>query len=395
MSKLDVLHDTSSSLASLVGDYDTLLDNHTNSNTSNISDINSDKNSDQSSNDNRSDNHTTDSTKVFDQPIEEILLPPKIKRRTILPVIHHDLWKMYKEHEAAIWHAHEVKLQNDLADWNKMTKDEQHFVKYVLAFFASSDLIVAENIVHRFSKDVQLIEAQTFYAFQVAMENIHSEVYANMIMTYITDKAEQEFILMAVENIPCIKSKAQWAQKWIDNQVVSFAERLVAFACVEGIFFSGAFCCIYWLTEGGRMPGLGLGNDFIARDEGRHTDFACLLYKKYIKHKLSQQVVEQIVRDAVDIEINFITEALPCKLIGMNATHMKEYIKYVANRLVQQLGHQPIYYNQNRTLVAMPFPFMDRIGLTNKSNFFERDPTEYSKAAAHTSTHDPYDDIEW
>lgn len=320
-----------------------------------------------------------------DKKIEPLLTAPKNKQLTILPVQHDDLWAMYKTHEAAIWHAHEVDLSKDEADWNKLTDNEKHFIKYVLAFFASSDLIVNENLAERFLREVQYLEAKTFYTFQSMMENIHSETYANLVLKYITDKKEQTFILNAVENIDCIKKKADWAHRWITGND-SFVERLVAFASVEGIFFSGAFCCIYWLKERGVLPGLSTANDFIARDEGLHTDFACQLYNKHIVNKLSQQRIEQIIREAVDLEIDFITKAIPCRLIGINANLMIDYIKYVADRLLLQLGHKIAFG------AKQPFGFMDRIALHNKGNFFETRITSYSKGQYLSDDEDPYAD---
>lgn len=317
---------------------------------------------------------------------EPLLTPPKNKQLTILPVRHPDIWEMYKTHEAAIWHNHEISLALDMEHWDQLTADERHFVKYVLAFFASSDLIVSENLAERFLREVQYLEAKTFYTFQCMMENIHSETYANLVLKYIDDPKEQKFILNAVENIDCIKKKAAWAQRWITGNQ-SFVERLVAFACVEGIFFSGAFCCIYWLKERGVLPGLSTANEFIARDEGLHTDFACLLYNKHIVNKLSQIRIEQIVREAVDLEIDFITKAIPCRLIGINANLMIEYIKYVADRLLLQLGHKVVFE------AKQPFGFMDRIALHNKGNFFETRITSYSKGDYATKDEDPYADI--
>lgn len=316
---------------------------------------------------------------------EVLLQDEEEERLTILPIKYHDIWKMYKDHESAIWHAHEVKLAGDLKDWEALTDNERHFIKHVLAFFASSDLIVVENLASRFTREIKILEVKIFYAFQIMIENIHSETYSNMIDTYVTDEKEKQRLFNAVKTIPCIKKKAEWARTWIYNNS-SFPERLVAFAAVEGIFFSGSFCSIYWFNERGKMPGLAKGNDFIARDEGRHTDFACLLYNKYISNKLTQEQIEKIIGAAVDIEIEFITDALPCRLIGMNANLMKEYIKYVANRLLKQLGHQSMYQD-----VKQPFPFMDRIALNNKSNFFEDDPSEYSKGTMNEKNNvDPY-----
>ena len=325
-------------------------------------------------------NNLDDST---EEEIEEILRPSKVKRLTILPVEYPELWAMYKKHKAAFWDETEIDYSRDLPHWESLNKDEKHFIKYVLAFFASSDLIVGENLASRFQNEVQLIEVKTFYAFQAMMENIHSETYALLILKYITDSAEQKFIMNAVNNIDCIKKKAVWAFKWIESSK-SFAERLVAFAAIEGIFFSGSFCCIYWIRERGILPGLCKSNDFIARDEGIHTDFACLLYSKYIKRHLTQERINEIIDEAVQLEIHFITEALPCRLIGMNDVNMKEYIKFVADRLLKQLGHKPLYN------AKQPFPFMERIALSNKCNFFESDASEYSRANHDAEDEDAY-----
>ena len=328
----------------------------------------------------------------------ELLLQPD-NRKTLIPK-YTDIWALYKKHEAAIWHAHEVKLIKDRDDWNKkLSEGERKFIKYVLAFFASSDLIVNENLASRFSKEVQLLEARTFYIFQMFMENVHSETYANLIETYITDVEEKEFLFNAIENIDCIKKKAAWAQKWIESNDC-FAERLIAFAIVEGVFFSGSFCAVYWLQERGLMPGFAMANDFIARDEGMHTDFACLLYNKYISARISQERVEAIFKEAVEIETEFITEALPCRLIGMNNNEMATYIKFVANRLMKQLGHKPVFMETKKkgnsselVCVSQPFAFMDRIALNNKSNFFERDPTEYQKVINDSTEEDAFANI--
>ena len=309
------------------------------------------------------------------------------KRYTILPIEHYDIWELYKKHEGAHWVAREVDLSKDKYDWQKLNDDEQKFIKMILAFFASSDLIVSENLANRFSQEIKYLEAQVFYQFQIAMENVHSEVYSNLINTYITNENEKNNLFKAIESIDCVKSKALWAMRWITSNE-SFAERLVAFAIVEGLFFSGAFCSIFWLAESGKMPGLCQANDFIARDEGLHTDFAVLLYTKYIVNKLSQERIEAIMNEALEIEINFITESLPCSLIGINANLMTEYIKFVADRLLVQLGHKPL--NKN---IVNPFSFMNRIALSNKSNFFEREPTEYQKNSKHQDDDGVFDDL--
>lgn len=304
----------------------------------------------------------------------EPILQEDHKRWTIEPIQHHDIWKFYKTHESMVWHASEVKLHKDLTDWAKLTDQERHFIKMVLAFFASSDVIVGDNLAQRFMNEVQIIEARCFYAFQMFMENVHSEVYSNMITTYIPDIEERKMLFQAITTIACVAKKANWAMKWIASEV-RFAIRLIAFAIVEGVFFSGSFASIYWLNERGIMPGLSLGNNFIARDEGLHTDFACHLYKNHIVNKLTQQEFADIMTEAVNVEIEFITESLPCRLIGMNAALMIDYIKYVSNRLALQLGHDPLYPN----IVECPLPFMTRIALKIKVNFFENESAEYTK----------------
>lgn len=292
-------------------------------------------------------------------------------RFVIFPIKYPDIWEAYQTHRKAFWVESEVDLTVDKKDWMYLTENEQHFIKHVLAFFAASDGIVMENLGVRFFKEIQIPEARCFYSIQMTMESIHSIMYSQLIDTYIDDAKEKEELFNAIDNFPSIKKKAEWAIKWISSSD-SFATRLVAFAAVEGIFFSGSFCCIYWLNESGRMPGLCKSNDFIARDEGLHTDFACLLYRKYIENKLTNTQVHAIIKDAVDIETEFITESLPCNLLGMNSKSMVEYIKYVANRLLIQLGHEELYEG-----VKLPFDFMDRICLRNKTNFFEARVTEY------------------
>jgi ribonucleotide reductase beta subunit family protein with ferritin-like domain len=321
--------------------------------------------------------------------LPEPLTSEENNRLTILPIKYMDIWEAYKTHESAIWHAHEIDLQTDLKDWATLSADEKHFVKYVLAFFASSDMIVAENLATRFMKEIKILEARVFYSFQNMIENIHSEVYSNMIEAYVSDQAEKMLLFNAVTTVPSVAKKATWAKKWIDSTSATLAERLVAFAIVEGVFFSGAFCCIYWLRERGKMPSLCKANDFIARDEGLHTDFACLLYKKYIVNKLSQQRIVEIINEAVEIECEFITESLPCRLLGINSNLMKIYIKYVADRLLSQLGHSKIYNTKQ------PFDFMNRICLMGKTNFFEETPTDYKKGESPKSGGDisPVDDF--
>ena len=304
---------------------------------------------------------------------EEYLTKENPDRFVIFPIKHDDIWELFQTHRRTFWVENEVDLESDLADWEKLSTNEQHFIKMVLAFFAASDGIVMENIGLKFFQEVQIPEARAFYSMQLLMESIHSIMYSQLIDTYISDNNEKNILFKSIENFPSIKKKADWAMEYI-NDDDSFATRLVAFACVEGIFFSGSFCSIYWLNERGIMPGLCKSNEFIARDEGLHTDFACLLYKKYVVNKLSYVDIERIVKSAVEIEIEFITESLPCSLLGMNSNNMSDYIKFVANRLIMQLGYSVIYKN-----IIQPFDFMNRICLENKTNFFEGKVSEYSK----------------
>jgi ribonucleoside-diphosphate reductase beta chain len=282
------------------------------------------------------------------------------------------LYRMYKQSVASFWTPEEIAFGKDAEDWAKLTPEEQHFNKQVLAFFAGSDGIVQENLASRFQREVNSQVVKLFYSFQNAMEGIHSETYSLLIDTYVKDKEEQDHLFRAIDTIPCIKRKADWALTWIDSQD-NFAKRLVAFAAVEGIFFSGAFCAIFWLKQRGIMPGLTVSNEFIARDEGLHTDFACLLYSK-LTNKLSKKEAHKIIREAVKIEKQFITKSLPCELIGMNAKLMTQYIEFVADRLLLQLGYPKAYSSAN------PFPFMERISLEGKDNFFEKRVTTYAKA---------------
>jgi ribonucleoside-diphosphate reductase beta chain len=305
--------------------------------------------------------------------MEEEMLLDNDNRFVIFPIKYDDIWKMYKLAVSSFWTVEEVDLGKDIDDWNKLSENEQYFIKHVLAFFAGSDGIVNENLSSRFMNEVQIPEAKFFYGFQIAIESIHSETYSLLIDTYIKDRQEKDHLLNAINTIPCIKKKADWALQWITSKEDSFAHRLVAFAAVEGIFFSGAFCAIFWLKERGLMPGLTFSNELISRDEGLHTEFAVLLYTM-LKNKLSQNEIHAIIRDAVEIENEFITESIPCSLLGMNSSLMTQYIKFVADRLVVQLGYDKIYN------VANPFDFMERIGLSLKSNFFEHRPSEYSKA---------------
>lgn len=295
-------------------------------------------------------------------------------RFVMFPIKHDDIWQMYKKALESFWRPEEVDLSKDMKDFSALTSEEKHFVSMILAFFAAADGIVLENLGVRFMTDVKCSEARAFYGFQIAMENIHSEMYSLLIETYIKDKSEKANLLNAVENFSCIQKKADWAIKWIESdENTSFAERLVAFAAVEGIFFSGAFCSIYWLKKRGLMPGLTFSNELISRDEALHTEFAILLYSKLI-NKLSKERIYEIVTEAVEIEKVFITDALPCRLIGMNSKLMKEYIEFVADRLLLQLGYEK-YYNATN-----PFSFMELISLEGKTNFFEKRVGEYALA---------------
>ena len=301
------------------------------------------------------------------------LLTPDDNRFVMFPIKCDDIWKMYKKQVDCFWRAEEIDLTKDLTHWESLTADEKYFISMILAFFAASDGIVLENLASRFMNDVQLAEARAFYGFQIAMENIHSETYSLLIETYIKDNEQKDKLFNAISNFPCIKKKSDWAQKWIHDNRSSFATRLVAFACVEGIFFSGAFCSIYWLKKRGLMPGLTFSNELISRDEALHCEFAVLLYNK-LQKKIDKARIHEIIREAVEIETEFICEALPCKLIGMNAELMTQYIKFVADRLSLQLGYKKIYN------VTNPFDFMDLISLEGKTNFFERKVAEYSLA---------------
>jgi len=304
--------------------------------------------------------------------IEPILQENK-NRFVLFPIVHNDIWMFYKKAEASFWTAEEIDLSPDLLDWeSKLNDDEKHFIKHVLAFFAASDGIVNENLAEHFLSEVQYTEAKFFYGFQVAIENIHSETYSLLIDTYIKDSKEKDHLFNALETIPCVQRKAEWAMRWIDNG--SFAERLVAFAAVEGIFFSGSFCSIFWLKKRGLMPGLTFSNELISRDEGLHCDFACLLYTQHLQNRLPKEQVRDIIMDAVEIEKEFVTDALPVKLIGMNADLMAQYIEFVADRLLVELGNEKVYNTTN------PFDFMDMISIQGKTNFFEKRVAEYQKA---------------
>lgn len=305
--------------------------------------------------------------------IIEPLLSPDDNRFVMFPIRYPDIWEMYQKEVDCFWRPEEIDLSKDMTHWNALTNEERYFISMILAFFAASDGIVLENLAQRFMADVQVSEARAFYGFQIAMENIHSHTYSNLIETYIRDKDEKERLFHAIENYPCIKKKADWAQKWIHDNRSSFGTRLIAFACVEGIFFSGAFCSIYWLKKRGLMPGLTFSNELISRDEALHCEFAVLLYSKLLK-KVNKLRVREIIREAVDIEIEFICEALPCKLIGMNSTLMTQYIQFVADWLLVQLGYEKIYN------VANPFDFMELISLESKTSFFERRTDAYALA---------------
>jgi ribonucleoside-diphosphate reductase subunit M2 len=304
---------------------------------------------------------------------KEPLLTPDDKRFVMFPIKYDDIWAMYKKQVDCFWRPEEIDLSKDLDDWAKLNDDEKHFISMILAFFAASDGIVLENLAQRFMSDVQISEARAFYGFQIAMENIHSESYSLLIDTYIKDKDQKHKLFNAIENYPCIKKKSDWAQKWIHDNRSSFATRLVAFACIEGIFFSGAFCSIFWLKKRGLMPGLTFSNELISRDEALHCEFAILLYSK-LEKKLAKAKIHDIIKECVEIEIEFICNALPCRLIGMNSDLMGQYIQFVADRLCVQLGYPKIYNALN------PFPFMELISLEGKTNFFERVVSEYALA---------------
>ena len=306
------------------------------------------------------------------KPLPEPLLTVSDDRFVIFPIRHPDVWEKYKQHMAVFWTPEEIDLSKDMVHWEKLSDNERYFIKNILGFFAGSDGIVMENLATRFMREVQWPEAKFFYNCQNLLEAVHSETYSLLIETYITDSNEKEQLFRAISTIPCVQKKADWALQWIDN-ASNFATRLIAFAAVEGIFFSGSFCAIFWLKQRGLMPGLTVSNEFIARDEGLHTDFACLMYTKLV-NKLSKKEVHKIIREAVKIEKQFITKSLPCELIGMNAKLMSQYIEFVADRLLLQLGYPKVYCATN------PFPFMERISLEGKDNFFEKRVTTYAKA---------------
>ena len=305
--------------------------------------------------------------------VKEPLLVEDDNRFVMFPIQDENIWQMYKKQVDCFWRAEEVDLSKDYSHWETLNSDEKHFISMILAFFAASDGIVLENLGLRFMSEVQLSEARAFYGFQIAMENIHSQMYSLLIETYIQDREEKSKLFHAIENFPCIKKKGDWAIKWINDNRTGFATRLIAFACVEGIFFSGAFCSIFWLKKRGLMPGLTFSNELISRDEALHTEFAILLYSKLLK-KVPKSKVYDIIKEAVTIEKEFITEALPCRLIGMNATLMSQYIEFIADRLSVQLGYDKIYNSSN------PFNFMELISVESKTNFFEKRVSEYALA---------------
>jgi len=311
----------------------------------------------------------------------EPLLMQDDNRFVMFPIKYQDIWDMYQKQVDCFWRPEEIDLSKDLTHWDALNKDERFFISMILAFFAASDGIVLENLAQRFMADVQVSEARAFYGFQIAMENIHSHTYSNLIETYIKDKEEKHMLFNAITNFPCIKKKSDWAQKWMHDNRSSFATRLVAFACVEGIFFSGAFCSIFWLKKRGLMPGLTFSNELISRDEALHCEFAVLLYSKLIK-KMDKSRIHEIIKEAVEIETEFICEALPCKLIGMNSVLMTQYIQFVADRLCVQLGYKKIYN------VSNCFDWMEMISLESKTNMFEKKIDAYALANKRTSDND-------
>jgi ribonucleoside-diphosphate reductase subunit M2 len=310
---------------------------------------------------------------ITNEKITEPLLIEDESRYVMFPIKDKEIWEMYKKAVDSFWRAEEVDLSKDLTHWNSLNNDEKYFIKMIIAFFAASDGIVSENLAVRFMNEVQLSEARAFYSFQIAIETIHSQMYSQLIETYISDADEKTKLFRAVQNFPCIKKKADWAIKWIQDDNANFATRLLAFACVEGIFFSGAFCSIYWLKKRGLMPGLTFSNELISRDESLHQDFAVLLYSRLI-NKLDQSIVHEIVKQAVEIEKEFICDALPCRLVGMNSSLMSQYIEYVADRLLRQLGYDKLFNSSN------PFDFMQMISLEQKTNFFEKTVSSYALA---------------
>jgi ribonucleotide reductase beta subunit family protein with ferritin-like domain len=319
-----------------------------------------------------------DSTTPSEQVIEPIL-QENPSRFVLFPIQYPILWEAYKKAESSFWTAEEIDFSKDLDDWKRLSDNERFFIKNIIAFFAGSDGIVLENLVGNFCNEIQIPEARCFYGFQIAIENIHSEVYSLLIDTYIQDPIDKNHLFNAIEEIPCVKKKADWTIKWMSADKSSFAERVVGFAVVEGIFFSGSFCAVFWLKKRGLMPGLTFSNELISRDEGMHTDFAVLIYHMLV-HKLSDKALYRIITEAVEIEKNFITESIPCAMIGMNADLMCQYIEYVADRLIVQLGYSKYYNSSN------PFDFMQLISMENKTNFFEKRVSEYSLANVKTDS---------
>lgn len=317
--------------------------------------------------------------------IVEPLLKEDANRYVMFPIVDQEIWKMYKKQEDLFWRVEEIDLSKDYKDWDVLSGDEKYFISMILAFFAASDGIVLENLGMRFMSEIQISEARAFYGLQIAMENIHSIMYSTLIETYIKDKTEKSKLFNALHEFECIKKKGDWAIKWINDKKSSFATRLVAFACVEGIFFSGAFCAIFWLKKRGLLPGLTLSNEFISRDEALHTEFAVLLHSK-LEKPLKKQKIHEIIKEAVTIETEFINEALSCRLIGMNSMLMQQYIEFVADRLSLQLGGDKIYESSN------PFDWMENISIEGKDNFFEKRVSEYSLA---TKVENPQDAFEF
>ena len=316
-------------------------------------------------------NYNADTSKIYDT--DEILLKKNKNRFVLFPIKYNDIYEEYKKAESTFWTINEIDLSKDINDWDKLNNNEKYFIKNIIGFFAGSDGIIIENLALRFLNEIEIPEARSFYSYQIFNENIHSETYSLLIDTYIKDNEEKNKIFNSIENIPCIAKKASWAYKWIQNNEVNFATRLIAFAIVEGIFFSGSFCAIYWLKKRGLMPGLTFSNELISKDEGMHCHFACLLYS-YIKNKLKKEIVHEIFKEAVEIEKEFITESIPCNMIGMNSIMMKQYIEFVSDRLLVQLGYSKIWNTEN------PFDFMELISLRPKSNFFELRVGEYAKS---------------
>ena len=310
---------------------------------------------------------------IYINIMQEKILLEDDRGYTLFPLKYSNLFQLYKKALASFWTVEEVDISKDMNDWNNLSENERHFIKNILAFFAGSDGIVLENLGVRFMQEVKIPEAKCFYGFQIAMENIHSEMYSLLIDTYIKDTNEKNYLFNAINNIPCIGKKANWAIKWINDKHSNFATRCVAFACVEGIFFSGSFCAIFWLKKRGLMPGLTSSNELISRDEGQHTDFAIAIYD-LLENKLDEKIIVEIITEAVTIEKEFINDSIPCKLIGMNSNLMEDYIEFVADRLMLQLGYNKIYNSKN------PFDFMEMISLEGKTNFFEKRVMDYSKA---------------